>query len=115
MLRITAQVIILGAACNLFAAQCSAQDYQLIKQGRMLEFALNDTYAQAVDNARLSRNLQEVENLKDAQNKWRVYRDAECRAESDDNACLVNMTKQRIEALKAMYFKVAATPPGFIK
>jgi len=34
MLRITAQVIILGAACNLFAAQCSAQDYQLIKQGR---------------------------------------------------------------------------------
>jgi uncharacterized protein YecT (DUF1311 family) len=81
----------------------------------MLEFALNDTYIQAVNNARLSKNLQEVENLKDAQSKWRVYRDAECRAEADETACLVNMTKQRIEALKAMYFKVAVNPPGFIK
>ena len=107
MLRITVQVIILGAACHLLAARCSAEDYELIKQGRMLEFALNDTYVQAVHNARLSKNLQEAETLKDAQSKWRAYRDAECRAETDSTACLVSMTKQRIEALKAMYFKVA--------
>jgi len=56
VLRITAQVIILGAACNFFAAQCSAQDYRVIKQAECLEFALNDTYAQAVHNARLSKN-----------------------------------------------------------
>ena len=109
MLRIPAQVIILGAACHLFAARCSAEDYDLIRQGRMLEFALNDTYLQAVHNAGLSKNLQEAENLKDAQSKWRAYRDAECRAEADSTACLVNMTKQRIEALKTMYFKVAVT------
>jgi uncharacterized protein YecT (DUF1311 family) len=110
MLRITAQVIILGAACQFFAARCSAEDYELIKQGRMLEFALSDTYAQAVRNARLSKNLQEVDNLKDAQSKWTAYRDAECRAEADSTVCLVNMTKQRIEALKAMYFKIALNP-----
>ena len=115
MFRITAQVIILGAACQFFAARCSGEDYELIKQGRMLEFALNDTYAQAVHNARLSKNLQEVENLKDAESKWRAYRDAECRAEADENVCLVNMTKQRIEALKALYFKVAANPPELTK
>jgi uncharacterized protein YecT (DUF1311 family) len=107
MLRITAQLILLGAACQFFAARCSAEDYGLVKQGRLLEFELNDTYLQAVQNARLSKNLQEAETLKDAQGKWRAYRDAECRAETDSTACLVSMTKQRIEALKAMYFKVA--------
>ena len=74
----------------------------------MLEFALSDTYVQAVHNAKLSKNLQEVETLKDAQGKWRAYRDAQCRTEADSTACLVNMTKQRIEALKAMYFKTPA-------
>jgi len=36
-------------------------------------------------------------------------------AEADDKRVSRHMTKQRIETLKAMYFKVAATPPGFIK
>jgi uncharacterized protein YecT (DUF1311 family) len=68
-----------------------------------------------VHNARLSKNLQEIENLKDAESKWRAYRDAQCRVEADANVCLVNMTKQRIEALNALYFKVVVNPTELTK
>ncbi|MEO8052272.1 MAG: hypothetical protein ABI833_17825, partial [Acidobacteriota bacterium] len=69
MLRIMAFVIVLGATLHLFAARCSAQDREIIKDGPpgliLLESDLNDTYIEAVTNARRTRTPEEVENIKD--------------------------------------------------
>ena len=93
MLRI---LIILGM--NL-AIPTFAQDSEL----KAVEAEINDTYIEAVTNAKRTRTPEEIENIKDSESKWRDYRNAECKAENGGDACLIRFTKQRIAALKALY------------
>ena len=107
MLRIMFQVIILGTTLHFFAAHCRAQDRELIRDGSpalmLLESDLNDTYIEAVSNAKRTRTPEEIENIKDSESKWRAYRNAECKAENGGDACLIRFTRQRIAALKSLY------------
>ena len=93
MLRI-AIIVGMGLAIPTFA-----QETEL----KAVEAEINDTYIQAVTNARRARTPEEIENIRDSEAKWRAYRNAECKAENGGDACLIRLTKQRIAALKALY------------
>ncbi len=93
--------IILGVlvVTGTLALRSNAQENELGK----VEAQINDTYIEAITNARRNHTPKEVETIKDSENKWRAYRNAECEAEKGGNACLVRMTKERLQALTALY------------
>src|SRR5271166_1765976 len=74
---------------------------------------LNTTYQDALSMAK-KFTREDVENLKDAQQKWMVYKDAACKAEyglwgkgsGGPNArgiCVIRLTRQRTTDLKSAY------------
>jgi uncharacterized protein YecT (DUF1311 family) len=74
---------------------------------------LNTTYQKALSMTKRFGE-QDVENLKDAEQKWIAYRDAACRAEyglwgkgsGGPNAhamCVIRLTRQRTADLKSAY------------
>lgn len=80
---------------------------------RAVDFELNVTYKHSVQSAS-KYTYHDVENLRDAQRKWIVYRDAACVAESGlwvggsgagiaQMMCLIRITRQRIADLKNAY------------
>jgi hypothetical protein len=70
---------------------------------KQIEAESNDTYIQAVTNAKRTHTPEQIENIKDSESKWRAYRNAECKAENGGDTCLIRLTKERIAALKALY------------
>jgi uncharacterized protein YecT (DUF1311 family) len=96
MPRIIPVVLILTGT---LALRSKAQENDL----RKVEAQINDTYIEAITNARRTHTPKEVESIKDSESKWRAYRNAECEAEKGGDACLVRMTKERILALTALY------------
>ena len=119
MLRIVKQVIISVAISHLFVALAAAQeDEALIARNRYVmtkvQSELNEVYMRSVQMAKLSRTPADLEIIKDSEDKWRAYRDAECKAEyplstAGQGECLISMTRQRIARLKAAYLKAAFT------
>jgi len=81
------------------ALPSNAQENELAK----VEAQINDTYIEAITNARRTHTPKEVESIKDSESKWRAYRNAECEAEKGGNACLVRMTKERLLVLRTLY------------
>jgi len=76
--------------------------------------SLNAIYQRALKSA-AEHSPKDLANLRDAQRKWVAYRDAACEAEyslwglgtggpSAREACLLRVTRSRIEDLKSAYF-----------
>ena len=108
MIRIAKQPLVLVTICVCLSLPSRAQENEL----KSLESELNARYIEAVQTAKITRPIEEVQNIKDSESKWRAYRDAECKAENGSStkgadACLVRMTKERIAAVKTAYLKNA--------
>jgi uncharacterized protein YecT (DUF1311 family) len=92
-------ILTLLVLVGTLALRANAQENEL----RRVEAEINDTYIEAITNARRTHTLEEIESIKDSESKWRAYRNAECKAEKGGDTCLVRMTKERLLALKALY------------
>lgn len=86
----------------------------LAKSLKAVDADLNAEYRKAVKVAKDQYKPPDVQNLRDAERKWMVYRDAICKAEyglvgggtagpSIQISCLIRITKQRIADLQAEY------------
>ena len=101
-------------------AKCCCTTYDmsvcLSKVRDKVDAELNTTYEKAL---RLTQRVgdQDVENLRDAEQKWMTYRDAACKAEyglwgkgsGGPNAhamCIIRLTRQRTSDLKSVYTKM---------
>ena len=94
---------------------CTTYDMSvcLSKVHDKVDAELNATYQKALSMTKRFGE-QDVENLKDAEQKWIAYRDAACKAEhglwgkgsGGPNAhamCVIRLTRQRTADLKSVY------------
>jgi uncharacterized protein YecT (DUF1311 family) len=120
-MNIQALLILLVFAFTAAIAQepeeaCSGTTYDqsvcLSAKHKRTDAELNASYQKALKSAHYGEK--DVQNLKDAQRKWIVYRDAACEAEyylwgggsGGPNAhimCLIELTKERTTHLKVAY------------
>ena len=97
---------------------CTTYDMSvcLSKVHDKVDAELNTTYQKALSMTKRFGD-QDVENLKDAEQKWIAYRDASCKAEyglwgkgsGGPNAhamCIIRLTRQRTDDLKSVYTKM---------
>jgi uncharacterized protein YecT (DUF1311 family) len=86
----------------------------LARSLKTVDDELNAQYQKALKVAKDQYKPTDVQNLKDAERKWTMYRDAICKAEygrvgggtagpSIQISCLIRITKQRITDLQAEY------------
>jgi uncharacterized protein YecT (DUF1311 family) len=122
MVRIIVPFIIFGfstvAVCQNDVAKCCCTTYDtsvcLSRIHKQVDAALNTTYQQALNAVTAIYTTQDVQNLKEAEKVWIVYRDAACKAEyglwgggsggpNAHIACLIRLTRQRTSELKSAY------------
>jgi uncharacterized protein YecT (DUF1311 family) len=97
---------------------CTTYDVSvcLSKVHDKVDAELNATYQKALSMTKRFGD-QDVENLKDAEQKWIAYRDAACKAEyglwgkgsGGPNAhtmCVIRLTRQRTDDLESVYTKM---------
>jgi len=121
-MRITVSaVIIFGFLGGLSYAQqpesCDGNTYEVAVCLRGVlknaDSELNSVYQKALASA-AGYTAEDVRNLRDAERKWILYRDAACKAErgllglgtagpATQSICLIRITKQRTDDLRAAY------------
>jgi len=92
---------------------CSTYDTSvcLSKVYKKVDTDLNETYKEALKATVAKYTAKDVHNLKDAEQKWMAYRDAECKAEyglwgggtggpSALTSCLIAITRKRTDELR---------------
>jgi uncharacterized protein YecT (DUF1311 family) len=122
---------VFGAVLFLVLATATAQDVEeacdgttydtavcLIRKYKKIDTELNGAYQKALKETAFNYGPEDVENLKDAQRKWIVYRDAACKAEyalwgggsggpAAHTICLTKLTKERLGDLKEVYLDMS--------